>query len=167
MEAHQLGSVDKAVAPERDEVRLRIEPPRERRGPFLRASQVVQLLACLDDCAVDDAGHDRRDLAGDHRGHRLVEQRDAALDIAHGDQGLPAAEPAECRQVAIAEPVRDGGDPLVGGERGRRVARHLRSQRLHDEEPPALGAVVAGFLHETRRPREPATRLGHLVALDE
>ena len=99
MEAHELGAVDEAVAAERDEVRLRIEPARERGCPLLRATQVVQLVAGLDDRAVDDARHDRRDLAGDHRRHRLVEQRQTALDLVHRDQGLPATEPAEGGQI--------------------------------------------------------------------
>ena len=55
VEAHELCAVDKAVAPKRDEVRLRIEPARQRRCPLLRSSQVVQLVAGLDDRAVDDA----------------------------------------------------------------------------------------------------------------
>ena len=43
----------------------------------MRPAQVEDVVAGLDDGAVDQPGHDRPDLAGRDRGHHLVDQRDA------------------------------------------------------------------------------------------
>ena len=168
VDAHQLGAVDEAVAAERDEFWLRIEPARQRGRPLLRATQVVQLMAGLDDRAVDDARHDRRDLAGDHRGHRLVEQRDrpagprpsrsvtarvrADRSAARSRSPNRSAMAATCSNVANAVP----GSPDISDR-----------SAVRDEQPPSLGAVVAGLIDEPRRAREPAAGLGHLAALHE
>ena len=62
---HDLGAVDEAAAGERDEVLLLLAPARQRGGPLLRAAQLVELLAAVDHAAVDEAGGDRRQLAGE------------------------------------------------------------------------------------------------------
>ena len=140
----------------------------ERRGPLLRATQVEHRLAGLDDRAVDDPGRDRRDLAGDHRRHRLVEQRHATACLAHRDQGLPAAEPAERRRGRRRRTAR----------RWRRPARRSRTRRpgarpsttwsaCGISSDPTLDAVVAGLLDEPSPPGRASLRLGHLAALHE
>ena len=74
-ELHDLGAVDQAAPGEGDQVGLALAPARQRGGPLLGAPHLVRVLAGEDHAAVDDPGDDRRELAGGHRHHRLVEQR--------------------------------------------------------------------------------------------
>ena len=166
MEAHQLRAEDEAVAAERDHVGLRLPPALQRRGPFLRAPEVEHRLARLDDGAVDDPRRDRRDLAGDHRGHRLIEEGDATSSLHHGDQRLPATEPAHRPEVRVIEPLGDGGDLLEDRERVGRAPGHQGLERLRDQQEPGLDPVIAGLLHEPRAAGKPAASLGHLAPLD-
>ena len=77
MQLQDLGPVDKALAREGHHVRLCRPPRGQRGGPLLRAPQIRYLLAGVDHRAVDVAGDGGPHLAGDHRDHRLVEQRQA------------------------------------------------------------------------------------------
>ncbi len=122
-------------------------------------------LAGLDDCAVDDSRRDRRDLAGDHRGHRLVEEGDSAASLGHGDQRLTATEAAHRSEVRVIEPLGDGGDLLEYPEGVGRAPGHQGLERLRDQQEPRLDPVVAALLREARPAGEPAASLSHLTPL--
>jgi hypothetical protein len=165
---HDLGAVDQALPAEEPQPRLAGAPAAQRHGPLVRPPQVTHVPARDDDAAVDDAGDQRRDLVGRHTDHRLVQRRQAARDLCHRHQRLAAAEPAQCVQVGVAEPVGDPGDlyePQVGGSR---VPAAQRVQGRRDQQVAALGAVRAGALPEVACPGQPAARLrGPTVPVQE
>ena len=136
----------------------------QRRGPLLRAAQLVDLLARRDHAAVDDPGDDRRQLTGGGRDHRLVEQAEALPHATRPDQ--PAALPVhrEREEIAIAEALADLGrsgscrgralevaggvvlerDRASGDSRARRSPRALAfDQPLRAAEPPRRRAHLA------------------------
>ena len=106
VEAHELGAVNEAPAAEH-EVGLRGTPVRERGRPFLCPPDVEDRIAILDGRAVHHPGHRRRHLAGGYADHRLVEEADPAVELAHRDQRLAAAQPPERRQVGVTEALGD------------------------------------------------------------
>src|SRR5581483_5969348 len=90
-----LGAMDEALATVEDQVRLVLAPAAQRRRPLLRAAQVEDLMARLDDRAIQNPGDDGGDLAGGNRDHGLVEQRDTGRHLAQLDQRLSATEPSK------------------------------------------------------------------------
>src|SRR6266540_2291279 len=54
-------------------LRLLVAPASESVGPLASAAWLERLFAARDHAAIDDAGHERRHLAGCHSDHRLVE----------------------------------------------------------------------------------------------
>ena len=147
--------MDEAAAGERDEVLLLLAPARERDRPLLRAAQLVDLLAALDDGAVDEAGRDRRQLAGRHGDHRLVEQREAGLDVAAADAHDALLVHRDREQVGVSE--------ALPGLRGRgELALVAALERCQQRQVAALDAVSVA--QQPLRAGEPAARLGGVAA---
>ena len=145
-----------------------IEPARQGGGPFLGTSQVEQSLASLDDRAVDDPRRDRRNLAGDHGRHGLVEQRDPAPRLAQSRSGT-VRDPAARRSRARGSPNRSAIAAISSKVASAPTGSPDISTRspVGDEQPSTFRAVVAGLLDEPAGTREPAAGLGHLAALQQ
>ena len=151
---HQTG------AGEGDDLRLGLAPPGKRRGPLPCAVEGEDLPTGQDDAAIDQAGHQRRELVGDDGDHRLVEKREPGFDFALSDQRAPLQMQRAGHQIGVLEPRSDRGRrPLPSRRRppslpGRVVARpwaaahsHIRRSRAR---PP--GAARSG---QTSRLRDP------------
>ena len=137
-----------AAAGEGDEVGLALAPARKGGGPLLRAADLIRVLAGEDHAAVDDAGDDRRELAGGDRHHRLVEQPQALLDAPAPDQDVALLVGGEREQVRVAEALADRRG--LGGGRGGRleVAARLLLEDDRQQQVAALDAVVVALLVE-------------------
>ena len=77
---HDLRAVDEAVSREHAELRMSVAPAAQRRSPLADAIERIDPVAARDRAAIDDAGHDRRQLARGGGHHRLVQQREPALE---------------------------------------------------------------------------------------
>ena len=99
MQLQKLGAPHQAMAAVRNQVRLRRAPLLQRRRPLLRPLQVEDLAAALEHAAINSAGVQRRDLAGGHRDHRLIEQRHTAGDFSLPDQRAALPLQPEGHQV--------------------------------------------------------------------
>jgi hypothetical protein len=153
---HDLGAVHHALPTVGHQVRLRLAPVREGRGPFLRPAQVEDLLARFDHGAVDDPGDDRRDLAGGDGDHHLVQQCQRRGGLTRSDQRLAHAEPSERHQVRHVEAVTDRGGPGGGGPRGANVALLHVLQRDRHEQVALFHTVAACLVEHAARPCEPS-----------
>ena len=101
VERQDLRAVHEAAAGEGDHVRLRLAPGAQRRGPLLRAAQLVGGLAPEDHAAVDDAAHDRREVASGDGQHGLVEpERPARQECAGADHRAQRDEEICSRAVS-------------------------------------------------------------------
>ena len=166
--------MDHALAAVRDEVGLVVAPATQRLGPFGGAPQLARLDATVHDCAVDDPGRDRRDVAHRDAHHHLVEQAHAARDVARDQRGLAGGEPTEGEQIRLVDSDGDADDSVGDRECGRRVAaadgsdgvgdeqhalrrdRHVGSQLLDDAlrtgHPPASLRDLTSQQQDERRP---------------
>ena len=86
---------------------------------------------------------DRRDLARRHRDHRLVEEREAPLDLAQRDQRLALAEARDRVEIGIVVSIRRRRDLIEERERFGGPALIAGPERLRDEQHRALDAVRA------------------------
>ncbi len=164
VEAHELGAEDEASAAEH-EVGLRGTPLRERGRPFLRPPHVEDRVAVFDGRAVHHPGHRRRHLAGRHPGHRLVEEADAAVALAHRDQRLAAPQPPERRQVGVTEALGDRGDLLVRLECRLVIVLSFQLPKAdRDQEVAGLDGLAPRLLDQLGGTAEPRTGLGNLAA---
>ena len=131
---------------------------RAARRSTRRPAEVEQLHARLDHRAVDDAGGDRRHLAGRHRHHGLVEQGEAPGEVAEGDGRLPCAEKSEREQILVAAACCDLDDAVGDGAYLLDVARPSSSRKVGTsrkpevEHSPANEATGARIGRTTRRP---------------
>jgi hypothetical protein len=94
--------------------------------------------------AVDPAGEQRLQLAGHHRAHRLVQQADALLDPALGQQRAAAGLQAEGEQVRAAEPLAERGGPLGQLDGLVKPAGPQGQLGLGERQVALLGAVRLG-----------------------
>ena len=167
VQLHDLGAVDEAIPAERDEVRLRVTPVRQRRRPLLRPAQVQHLLAGLDHAAVDGAGDDLGDLVGDDGDHHLVEQAHPLADPALRDQ-RPALEVAgERHQIDVGEPIADLGGAAGDRVGGRPVSRGGVLEGFRDQEMALLGAIVRNVFEQATSSRQPAAGAGELAGVEQ
>ena len=127
VELEDLRAVYEAASAERNEVRLRVAPRRQGPRPLARPSKVTDLVARLDDPAVDDAGNEGGDLFGDHCHHGAVERVEPLGDPPEVDLALTPTEATEAAQVGVAAGRADGERPVEVVERGCRVARPERA----------------------------------------
>ena len=128
-ELHDLGAMDQAEAIVGHHLGLGVAPSRQGIGPFPRVAQFVCVPTKGDRVAVDDAGDDRRELAGGGGDEHLVDQPQTVSDPSLLDQGTALVVPREPQQVPIAEPL---GDP---GGLGRGVMGGLVVAGAHLLEP--------------------------------
>ena len=167
VELEDLRAMHQAAAAERNKVGLAFAPPRQRRRPLPRPTQLVRILAGEDHAAVDDAAHDRRQLAACHRYHRLVEQAQPLFDAVELDEQMPLGVHGEREQVAVAEalPVRR----RLGRELHRLVVRPHALPLEHDgdQQIAPLDTLASVTLDEPLRPAEPAAGLPHLAYVEE
>jgi hypothetical protein len=160
VELEDLGTEHEAPAAERDSVRLVGEPSVERRGPLLGAAQVERLLEGLDRSAVHNSGIRRRHVPGGHRDEGFVEQREAAIDLTHVDEGLAQAEARHCAQLRFVEASCDRCDLLEQPERSVVIAAAPGQECCRHEGDRPLGAVIGQRFEETVDSAHPAAGLG-------
>ncbi len=82
VEAHQRTAIDEASSAERETVGLAGTPVIKGMRPVLRPAKIEQVVERLDRAAVDDPGRERREFAGGHGDHRVIEERDTFGDLA-------------------------------------------------------------------------------------
>ena len=141
-----------------------LAPTRQRVRPLLRAARVERLLAARDHAAVDDAGEDRRDLAGGDRDHRLVEQRQALRRRALSDASQTLDVHRDREELCVAEPLADLGGPGRGVVRGLEVARQPRLERGRDAADSHARRTLAPRARPVAAPAEPAAGRADLAA---
>ena len=164
---HDLGAMHQAVAAERDEIRLRVAPVRQRRRPLLRPTQIEDLLARLDHAAVDGPGDDLGHLVGHHRDHDLVEQGHSLDSLSLPDQRPALNVAGERHQIDVTEPIADLGR-LAGDRVGARpVARDRVLKRDRHQQMPSLRAVALAIVEQPACPREPAAAASELAAVHQ
>ena len=131
------------------------------------ASDVEQVRARREHAAVDDAGDDRRELAGGGGDHGFVEQRDAALYLAALDEHAAMALPRQAGEVRVAEPLADrcGFGECVS--RLLDVSTHDRVAGLGNQQVAALHAWVAALVEQTCGARQPAGSLRGVAAVHQ
>ena len=112
-ELHDLGAVDEAGAGEGDDLGLGVAPAGERGGPLPGAAEGIDLAAGLNDAAVDEPGHQRRDLAGDEGDHRFVEKREPGLGVAFADQDPTLLVQRAGDEVGVLEAPSDLASPAA------------------------------------------------------
>ena len=156
-----------ALAAERDEAGLRVTPPGQRGSPLLGPAQVEDLLAGLDDSAVDDPGDNRGHLSRRHRHHGLVQEGHAVGDLAQRDETLAPPKPGQRRQIRVPEPVADRTGLFEDRERGGGVSLHEGLERRRDHREPLLDAIELRFLQQPAAPGDPAPAAGHLASIDQ
>ncbi len=167
MQQHDLRASRQALTSERDQLGLRVTPVAERRRPFRRPAKVEDLLAGLDDGAVDDPDDDRGQLARVDGGHRLVQQAGPVLDRARPDQGLASAEPGESDQVGVTEALTDRAGLSEGGVCGLGVALAEGPERGGQQEKAPFHAVATLVLEQSASPGDPTAAAGPLARHEE
>ena len=162
-----LGPVDETVAGEDDGPGLRLAPGLESFRPLARPAQRVHVLAAPDDHAVDDARHDRRELARGNGDHRFVEQREAFRDPLGAQEHLPLEVAGEGHEIPVREPLADAAGF------GRDPARRLVVPRFEvapddgQEQVAPQGAVMPSLVEQPLRARHPARRAAELAGPEE
>ena len=166
-EGDDFRTVDEALAAIWHQVGLRVAPSRQRLRPLARASHVEQVRARREHAAVDDAGDDRRELAGGGGDHGFVEQRDAALYLTALDEHAAMALPRQAGEVRVAEPLADrcGFGKFVS--RLLDVSTHDRVAGLGNQQVAALHAWVAALVEQTCGARQPAGSLRGVGAVHQ
>ena len=119
-----FGAVAKTFAAITHEIVLRRAPVRKRGCPFIRAPQIEGLLTTLQDAAVDISGHQRGYLAGDHRSHRFIEERDTFGNASEADERATTSVAGHRRQIAIAKAASDLRRLAECGVRRRGISLH-------------------------------------------
>ena len=132
-------------------------PAPGRLGPLAGPAQVGQVPAGKHHRAVDPAGVQGGELAGQDEGHGLVQQGQALLDTAGGDQGPPLELQRDRGQVVVA--VGAGRLQRRGGMAGGPLQRSLVQVQLGTGElqPAALDAARIP-LHVAEAAAQPADR---------
>jgi hypothetical protein len=154
-QAGRLGPVDPADGRERGVRRQRVAPLPGRLVPLAEPPDVADLQAGGDDVAVHDAGEEGAKLAGDDRGHRLVEQRHPVGDPAGVDQRQPLGVDAHGGQVRVAEAQADLGGPLGAGHRLLALAAGQGHGGLDPRQVAVLDALGL-VAQQPLRPHQPA-----------
>ena len=101
-----------ALAPEGHEVWLLLAPIRQDLGPLRGPTQIEGVDARRDDPAVDDPRRNRRDLAGRHRDHRVIEHPHAGGCVTERDGRLALAKQAEGEEVVVVASAADVDDAV-------------------------------------------------------
>src|SRR6266511_5039127 len=107
VQLHDPCAVCEATAGERDHLRLRLAPTRQRVRPLVRTPRLERLLAACDHAAVDDARQERLHVAARYGDHRLVEQPQAFLDARLSDPDQPLEVRCDGKEAVIPEALAD------------------------------------------------------------
>ncbi len=158
-----LGAVHLATAAKRHELGLCLAPFRERRCPLAGTFERKHPLTRRDHGAVDDPGHDRRQLAGRSREHALIKKRQAFLDATGLYQSTAFEVPAEGHEVGLGELLTDRSGPLRRLRRRFEIAAHELLSNGHQEQVARFGAVLSTFVHEPLAAAEPRRAPSHLA----
>ena len=157
-------AVSETAAGERDQLRLRFTPARERLGPLLRAARFERLLAGRDHAAVDDTCEERRDLSGSDGDHGLVEDLEPLVHPTQLDQRRARGIRHRRKEIVVAESLGDlrrlgsgavrsvcvAGRQALDGDRQQQIARNdrilpsLARQTLGSPKPPHRRPHLAG-----------------------
>lgn len=78
---HDLRAMHPADANEGDHIGLALAPPRQGGRPLAGAIERIDLLAGLDDAAIYQARHERRQLSSRDHDHGLVQEREPGMDL--------------------------------------------------------------------------------------
>ena len=156
-----------AAARECQQIGLLFTPLRQGGCPLACATQLEHLLAGEDDAAVDDPGHDGRELAGRHGDHRLVEQTQPFGHTATVAHHLTLHVDGERKEIGVSE----ARSELGRGSRGRRspvvVAHRLVLEGDRHQHVSLLDALTFLTLDQALRPSKPPTRATDLAAQGE
>ncbi len=159
--------MDQAARAERDQLRLRLAPAGQRGRPLARAIVRIRLLAAGDGAAIDDAGDDRRQLAGGGRQHGVVDQRQPLGELPLTDQRAALQIAGKGDQIPIAEALADLRGAGGGVVRGAAIAlRHLALRR-RQQQVPLLGAVAAVLFNQALGARQPAAGASGLAQREQ
>ena len=159
--------MDEAAAGEGDQIRLALAPPRQRRGPLLGATDLVGVPARQDHAAVDDAGHDRGQLAGGHGDHRLVQERQALPYPAVLHSMCPCAWAASANRSESPKRSADR-HRLARRRRGAlQVAARLLLEDRGQEHVAALHALALVAIEQPTGAPEPAAGAPHVAVGSE
>ena len=109
-------------AREGDHLGLLLADTRKRRRPFARTAERIDLSTGIDHAAIHQAGHDRRQLAGDAGEHGLVQALQARDDIALMDERAALPMTGGRDEVGIVEALTDRGGLAGSGMCRRRLA---------------------------------------------
>ena len=107
VQLHDLRTMEQARSGERHQVGLLLAPRRQGERPLLGAAQLVDLIAALDHAAVDEPAHDRRQLAGGDRHHRLVQAGEPVPNAAQRGERAALVDQPDGDEVAVAEALAD------------------------------------------------------------
>ena len=153
---HDFGAIEQALATETHEVGLRGTPLRKRNGPLVGAPQIEGLLTGFQHTAIDVTRHDWRHVAGNHRNHRFVEERDTLGDLSEVDERPTASVTGNRRQIAITKPVGDLRRLRECGVACRRIPLHNALNGGRNQQEPAHDAVEVRIVEDTFSSGEPA-----------
>ena len=164
---HDFGAVHEAVPGEHAELRIGVAPARKRRSPFANALQRKDAMATGDRGAIDDASHDRRQLARGGGHHGLIQQRKTTIDLTLDQQRAPLQIAPERNQVGFCKALADlhcaSGTFLGFG----RLARTQMSLPGRQQEIALLDTILRVKLDQALRPAEPATGPGRLAPREQ
>ena len=164
---HELRAVGQAAAGEGHEIRLALAPVRERGRPLLCTTDFIRVLAREDHAAVRDPGHDRRELTGRSRQHRLVQQPQPLVDAPESDQDVAELVGREREEVRVAE-LLAGRHGLAGGRGGRlEVVTRLLLEDERKQQVAAFDAICSLLVEDTAGSAEPAARATYFTAARE
>ncbi len=158
-----LRAVNETPARERLEIGLTVAPAGQSRRPLPGTADLVDLLECEDDSAVDDARDHRRQLTRGHLHHRLIHESQALLDLTRLDQHLTLSVAGDCGEVRVAEAL--GACEHLRGDRccSREVSCRLQLEDPRSQQVRALDAVLAVALEEPLGSAEPAAPRSELA----
>ena len=162
LQLQDLGTMHQADGVERHHLGLLVAQPRERGGPFAGATQGIDLLAGVDHAAVHQPRHDRRQLAGDDREHRLVQPLQPVQDVALRDERAALDVAGRRDQIGVSIPFTGGGSLAGGGI--RRTTPTPIQLPLGDHQCDVTALDALQVLDEPLRPRHPGVRLADPAA---
>ena len=161
LQTQDLGAMHETGSGE-DHLRLLLAHTRERGGPLACTPERMDLTAGVDDAAVHQRRHDRKQLARDDGEHRLVEALEAGRDIASLNQRTALCMTGRCREVRVAKGLADR-DGLTCG-RVRRVGLPFSQLLLGDGTGQVASFDAARVFDQPLASRGPGVRLGGFTA---
>ena len=138
-ELHQVGPVHQADAPVRNQSRLGVAPPVQRRRPLASPAQIEDRLALGNDRAVHDAAGSRRHLPRGDREHGFVEPEHRLADPARRRQHLALAQSADRDEVRLVESSTELGDLGSGGKGNLELTGVQLHQEGRDQQEAPFG----------------------------